>query len=46
VNIPDGTVSPSQLAIVPGTDHLTLMHHADLPVPMIGAFLDAPTSLR
>src|SRR5438270_11045320 len=31
----DGSVFPSQVAIVPGTDHVTLMYRADLLLPMI-----------
>ena len=38
----DGTSCPSQLAIVPGSDHVTLMDRAELLVPMIEAFLDVP----
>ena len=38
--------SPSQLAILPGTDHVTLMHRADLLLPIVGAFLDAPMPER
>jgi pimeloyl-ACP methyl ester carboxylesterase len=33
----------AQLAVLPGTDHMTLVHRADWQVSMIGAFLDAPT---
>jgi hypothetical protein len=32
----------SQLAILPGTTHVTLLERADWLVSMIGAFLDAP----
>jgi pimeloyl-ACP methyl ester carboxylesterase len=32
----------SQLAILPGTTHVTLMDRADLLLPIITAFLDAP----
>ena len=32
----------SQLAILPGTTHVTLMHRADWLVSIIGEFLDAP----
>ncbi|MFI9510847.1 alpha/beta fold hydrolase [Nocardia sp. NPDC052566] len=32
----------SQLAILPGTSHVTLPHHPELLLPMIPAFLDAP----
>jgi pimeloyl-ACP methyl ester carboxylesterase len=42
----DGSMFPSHLAIVPGTDHVTLMYRADLLVPMIDAFLDAPMPER
>jgi pimeloyl-ACP methyl ester carboxylesterase len=38
----DGSVSPTQLAILPGTDHVTLMHRADLLLPIVEAFLAAP----
>jgi pimeloyl-ACP methyl ester carboxylesterase len=38
----DGSVSPSQLAILPWSDHVTLMHRTDLLLPMVDAFLDAP----
>ncbi|HEX6508955.1 MAG TPA: alpha/beta hydrolase, partial [Chloroflexota bacterium] len=31
----DGTVPQSQLAILPGTDHVTLMHRADLLLPIV-----------
>lgn len=34
----------AQLAVLPGTDHMTLMQRADWQVSMIEAFLDAPTS--
>ncbi len=34
----------SQLAVLPGTTHVTLVHRADLLLPMITAFLDAPLS--
>jgi len=33
----------SQLAVLPGTTHVTLAERADLLVPMIAKFLDAPT---
>jgi pimeloyl-ACP methyl ester carboxylesterase len=36
----------SQLAILPGTPHSTIMQRADLLVPMIQAFLDAPLPER
>jgi pimeloyl-ACP methyl ester carboxylesterase len=32
----------SQLAILPGTSHVTLAYRADLLVPIINGFLDAP----
>jgi pimeloyl-ACP methyl ester carboxylesterase len=32
----------SQLAILPGTSHVTLVYRADLLLPMITLFLDAP----
>ena len=32
----------AQLAVLPGTDHMTLVHRADWQVSMIEAFLDAP----
>ena len=32
----------SQLAVLPGTTHITLVHRADWLSSMIGAFLDAP----
>jgi pimeloyl-ACP methyl ester carboxylesterase len=32
----------SQLAVLPGTTHVTLMHRADWLVPMVTEFLDAP----
>ncbi|MGX1774567.1 alpha/beta fold hydrolase [Nocardia brasiliensis] len=32
----------AQLAILPGTTHVTLVHRPDLLLPMIPAFLDAP----
>jgi pimeloyl-ACP methyl ester carboxylesterase len=32
----------SQLAILPGTSHVTLVNRADLLLPMIRSFLDAP----
>lgn len=32
----------SQLAILPGTSHITLIHRPELLLPMIPAFLDAP----
>jgi hypothetical protein len=33
---------PSQLAVLPGTTHLTLVDRTDWLLSMIGAFLDAP----
>ena len=38
---PEG-LPDSQLAILPGTSHVTLVNRADLLVPMITSFLDAP----
>jgi pimeloyl-ACP methyl ester carboxylesterase len=35
-------IPASQLAILPGTAHSTIMTRADLLLPVIGAFLDAP----
>jgi hypothetical protein len=32
----------SQLAVLPGTTHMTLVDHADWLVSMIDAFLDTP----
>jgi hypothetical protein len=32
----------SRLAILPGTTHVTIVHHAELLLPMITTFLDAP----
>jgi pimeloyl-ACP methyl ester carboxylesterase len=32
----------SQLAILPGASHVSLVHRADLLIPMLSAFLDAP----
>jgi pimeloyl-ACP methyl ester carboxylesterase len=32
----------AQLAVLPGTDHMTIVNHADWLVSMIEAFLDAP----
>ncbi len=34
----------AQLAVLPGTDHMTLVTRADWQVPMISSFLDAPVS--
>jgi pimeloyl-ACP methyl ester carboxylesterase len=34
----------SQLAVLSGTDHFTLLERADWLLSMIGAFLDAPRS--
>ena len=42
----DGSVSPSQVAILPGTDHVTLMYRSDLLMPMIDTFLNAPIPTR
>jgi len=36
----------AQLAMLPGTDHMTLMARADRLVPMIERFLDAPAPVR
>jgi pimeloyl-ACP methyl ester carboxylesterase len=38
----DGTVAASQLAILPGTDHVMLMYRTDILIPIVKAFLDAP----
>lgn len=35
-------IPASQLAILPGTAHSTIMQRADVLLPMIGTFLDAP----
>ena len=35
----------SRLAILPGTTHVSLMERADLLIPIITEFLDAPTTL-
>jgi hypothetical protein len=32
----------SQLAVLPGTTHVTLVNRADLLLPIITPFLDAP----
>jgi len=32
----------AQLAVLPGTDHMTIVKRADWEIPMIEAFLDAP----
>jgi hypothetical protein len=32
----------SQLAVLPGTTHITLVHRADWLISMVGEFLDAP----
>jgi hypothetical protein len=32
----------SQLAVVPGTSHVTLMFRPDLLLPILTSFLDAP----
>jgi hypothetical protein len=32
----------SQLAVLPGTSHVTLVYRADLLLPIIPPFLDAP----
>jgi pimeloyl-ACP methyl ester carboxylesterase len=36
----------AQLAVLPGTDHMTLVDRADWQVSMINAFLDAPMPLK
>lgn len=35
-------LQPSQLAVLPGTTHLTLVERADWLISMVSAFLDAP----
>jgi len=40
-DMPPG-LPPSQLAILPGASHVTVMQHADLLLSIIPAFLDAP----
>jgi pimeloyl-ACP methyl ester carboxylesterase len=35
-------VKGSRLAVLPGTDHMQMVHRADLLAPMIEEFLDAP----
>jgi pimeloyl-ACP methyl ester carboxylesterase len=40
-DMPPG-LPPSQLAIVPGASHVTVMQHADVLLSIIPAFLDAP----
>jgi pimeloyl-ACP methyl ester carboxylesterase len=34
----------AQLAVLPGTDHMTIVNRSDWLVPMIETFLDAPIS--
>jgi hypothetical protein len=36
----------AQLAVLPGTDHMTLMARADWLIPMIETFLDAPAPIE
>lgn len=36
----------SQLAVLPGTSHVTLVDRAEWLVPMVNAFLDAPVKNR
>lgn len=36
-----GPRSPSRLAILPNTTHVTLMQRMDIIVPMVNDFLDA-----
>jgi pimeloyl-ACP methyl ester carboxylesterase len=38
-------LSPSQLAVLPGTTHLTLVERAEWLASMVSAFLDAPREL-
>jgi pimeloyl-ACP methyl ester carboxylesterase len=38
-----GTFPNSQLAILPGTSHFTILDRTDLLVPIVTQFLDAPT---
>jgi pimeloyl-ACP methyl ester carboxylesterase len=38
-------LSPSQLAVLPGTTHLTLVERAEWLASMVSAFLDAPSEL-
>lgn len=41
---PDYSDAPrSQLAVIPGANHVTVVHRAELLIPMIEPFLDAPT---
>jgi hypothetical protein len=40
-DLPTG-MPASQLAVLPGTSHVTLMDRADLLLAIIPAFLDAP----
>jgi len=42
-DMPPG-LPPSQLAILPGASHVTVMQHADVLLSIIPAFLDAPLS--
>jgi pimeloyl-ACP methyl ester carboxylesterase len=42
---PDYTGAPrSQLAVIPGANHITVVHRAELLVPMIESFLGSPTA--
>jgi pimeloyl-ACP methyl ester carboxylesterase len=42
---PDYTNTPrSQLAIIPGANHITVVHHPELLVPIIESFLGSPTT--
>jgi pimeloyl-ACP methyl ester carboxylesterase len=42
---PDYTDAPrSQLAVIPGTNHVTVVHRPELLVPMIESFLGSPTA--
>ena len=45
VILPDGTMSAppsSQLAVLPGTTHFSILYRTDLLLPIIPPFLDAP----
>jgi pimeloyl-ACP methyl ester carboxylesterase len=42
---PDYTDAPrSQLAIIPGANHITVVHRADILLPMLESFLGSPTA--
>jgi pimeloyl-ACP methyl ester carboxylesterase len=42
---PDYTDTPrSQLAVIPGTNHVTVVHHPELLLPMLESFLGSPTA--